>query len=268
MRSTAAIAVNVFRESVRDKVLYNLVAFAVLLMGASYQLGQLTAGQDVKIIKDLGLAATAMFGLFIAVFIGIGLVSKEVERRSVYSLLAKPVRRSQLVFGKYCGLVLTLAVNVTMMAAALYAVLAFMAWGADPVIVASWDAPALDPAILKALVLILVELMLVTAIAVFFSTFSTPMLSAALTFGLYVVGHFSADLRNFQQVVDSPLAARLARGLYWVLPNLAQFDIKADVVHGQPVAAGYLVLAITYALLYIAMLLLISSFIFSRRDFK
>ncbi len=134
-----------------------------------------------------------------------------------------------------------------MMAAALYAVLAFMAWGADPVIVASWDAPALDPAILKALVLILVELMLVTAIAVFFSTFSTPMLSAALTFGLYVVGHFSADLRNFQQVVDSPLAARLARGLYWVLPNLAQFDIKADVVHGQPVAAGYVALAIAYA---------------------
>jgi ABC-type transport system involved in multi-copper enzyme maturation permease subunit len=268
VKVTAAIAVSVFRESVRDKVLYNLVAFAVLLIGASYLIGQLTAGQDVKIIKDLGLAATALFGLFIAVFIGIGLVSKEVERRSVYSLLSKPVRRSQLVFGKYLGLVLTLAVNVMMMAAALYAVLALMAWGAGPTIVASRDVPALDPALLKAFALILVELMLVTAIAIFFSTFSTPMLSAALTFGFYIVGHFSTDLRNFQQVVDSPLAARLARGLYWVLPNLAQFDIKADVVHGQPVAAGYLALTITYAVLYIAMLLLVSSVIFSRRDFK
>jgi ABC-type transport system involved in multi-copper enzyme maturation permease subunit len=268
VKGTAAIAVSVFRESVRDKVLYNLVAFAVLLMGASYLLGQLTAGQDVKIIKDLGLAAMALFGLFIAVFIGIGLVSKEVERRSVYSLLSKPVRRSQLILGKYLGLVVTLAVNVAFMTAALYAVLAFMAWGASPTLVASWDAPALDPAILKAIVLILVELMLVTAIALFFSTFSTPMLSAALTFGFYIVGHFSTDLRNFQQVVDSPLAARFARGLYWVLPNLAQFDIKADVVHGQPVPAGYLGLAIAYAALYIAMLLLISSFIFSRRDFK
>ena len=111
MRPIALIAVNVFRESVRDKVLYNLVLFAILLIGASYLIGQLTAGQDVKIIKDLGLAATSVFGLFIAVFIGIGLVSKEVEKRSIYSLLAKPIHRYQLVLGKYAGLVLTLAVN-------------------------------------------------------------------------------------------------------------------------------------------------------------
>ena len=97
MRAIGAIAINVFRESVRDKVLYNLVLFAILLIGASYLIGQLTAGQDVKIIKDLGLAATSLFGLFIAVFIGIGLVSKEVERRSIYSLLAKPIHRHQLV---------------------------------------------------------------------------------------------------------------------------------------------------------------------------
>src|SRR6202162_5763739 len=118
MRAVALIAINTFRESVRDKVLYNLVLFAILLMGASYLIGQLTAGQDVKIIKDLGLAATSAFGLFIAVFIGIGLVSKEVERRSVYALLAKPVERYQLVLGKYTGLVLTLVVNLAVMAAA------------------------------------------------------------------------------------------------------------------------------------------------------
>ena len=116
--------------------------------------------------------------------------------------------------------------------------------------------------------MIYVELMLVTAIALFFSTFSTPMLSAALTFGLFVAGHFSGDLRNFQDAVDSPAAARLARGLYWVLPNLAPFDVKADVVHGIPVPAGYIGLTLAYAALYITMLLVISSFIFSRRDFK
>ena len=268
MKATAAIAVNVFRESVRDKVLYNLVLFAVVLIVASYMIGQLTAGQDVKIIKDLGLAATSVFGLFIAVFIGIGLVSKEVERRSIYALLAKPIHRHQLVLGKYFGLTLTLAVNVAVMAAALYAVLAYMSWGVSENVARTWDAPALDPALFKAVVLILVELMLVTAIALFFSTFSTPMLSAALTFGFYVVGHFSTDLRNFQEVVDSPLAARFARGLYFVLPNLAQFDVKADVVHGQVVPAGYVGIATAYAALYIAMLLVISVFVFSRRDFK
>jgi ABC-type transport system involved in multi-copper enzyme maturation permease subunit len=268
MSATAAIALNVFRESVRDKVLYNLVLFAVILMAASYLIGQLTAGQDVKIIKDLGLSATSLFGLFIAVFIGIGLVSKEVERRSVYSLLAKPIHRYQMVVGKYAGLVLTLIVNVAIMAAAQYVVLAYMGWGVSPDIQRSWDAPALDPAILKAIVLILVELMVITAIALFFSTFSTPILSAAFTFGFFIVGHFSTDLRNFQQVVDSPAAARLARGLYWILPNLAQFDVKTQVVHAQPVPLGYIAFTSAYAALYIAVLLVAAVVIFSRRDFK
>src|SRR5438876_10849201 len=129
MRVIRSIALNVFKESVRDKVLYNLVFFAVLLIAVSYLLGQLTAGQDIKIIKDLGLAAMSIFGLFIAVFIGIGLVWKEVERRSIYSLLSKPIRRQEVVVGKYAGLVLTLTVNIVIMTVALYAVLAYVAWG-------------------------------------------------------------------------------------------------------------------------------------------
>ncbi len=268
MKAIGAIAVNVFRESVRDKVLYNLVLFAILMIGASYLLGQLTAGQDVKIIKDLGLSATSVFGLFIAVFIGIGLVSKEVERRSVYSLLPKPIHRYQLILGKYAGLTLTLIVNIALMTLAFYAVLLYAGWGVDPEVERAWDAPALDPALLTAIALILVELLLVTAIALFFSTFSTPMLSAALTFGLFIVGHFSTDLRNFNQVLDSPPAAAVARSLYWVLPNLGQFDVKAQVVHGQAVPIGYVALTSGYAALYTAMLLTIAVYVFSRRDFK
>jgi ABC-type transport system involved in multi-copper enzyme maturation permease subunit len=268
MRAIGWIGINVFRESVRDKVLYNLVLFAVLLMGGSYLIGQLTAGQDIKIIKDLGLAATSIFGVFIAVFIGIGLVSKEVERRSIYSLLAKPVERHQIVLGKFAGLVLTLAVNLAIMAAALYAVLGYMAWQAGPTVAQAWEAPALDPAILKAVAMTLVELSLVTAIALFFSTFSTPMLSAALTFGLFVAGRFSADLRNFKDVVNAPSAARLANGLYWLLPNLSGFDIRSQVVHGQPVPYGYLALTSAYGAIYISILLIAASLVFARRDFK
>jgi Cu-processing system permease protein len=268
VKATAAIAVNVFRESVRDKVLYNLVLFAILMIGASYLLGQLTAGQDVKIIKDLGLSATSVFGLFIAIFMGIGLVSKEVERRSVYSLLPKPIHRYQLILGKYAGLALTLVVNVAMMTVAFYAVLAYTGWGVSPAVEELWGAPAIDPALLKAIGLIVVELLVIVAIALFFSTFSTPILSAALTFGLFIVGHFSTDLRNFDQVVDSPAAVRLAQTLYWVLPNLAQFDVKSQVVHGQPVSLTYMALAAGYAALYTAMLLTIAVYVFSRRDFK
>ena len=268
MRTVSRIAVSVFRESVRDRVPYSLVLFALLLIGSSFLLGQLTAGQDVKIIKDLGLAATAVIGLFIAIFIGIGLVSKEVERRSIYALLAKPISRPQLILGKYTGLVLTLAVNVAVMTIALYAVLAYMTWTESEVFQSAWDAPGIDPALLKAVFLIFVELMLITAIALFFSTFSTPLLSAALTFGLYIVGHFNADLRNFEQVVDSRAAAWLARGLYHVLPDLSAFDVKTQVVHGIAVPAGYIAAQTAYGVTYIAVLLLIAIVIFSRRDFK
>ena len=268
MRILWLIAVNFFRESVRDKVLYNLVGFAVLMIGVSLLIGQLTAGQEVKIIKDLGLASVSVFGTFIAVFIGIGLVSKEVERRSIYALIAKPMSRPQLVLGKFAGLALTLAVNVAVMTAAIYAVLAWWHLRSPEGVRAAWEAPALDPALLTALGLIYLELLIVTAIAIVFSTYSSAILSAAFTFGLVVAGHFGNDLKNFDQVTESPAAQALARGLYYVLPNLSFFDMKSRVVHGDPVLAPEVWLAMGYATIYIAALLTLAIWIFSRRDFK
>lgn len=268
MRVIGLVAWHVFKESVRDKVLYNLVMFAVLLIAASFLIGQLTAGQDIKIIKDLGLAASNVFGLFIAVFIGVGLVWKEVDRRSVYALLVKPIRRHAFIAGKFAGLALTLVVNLAVMAAALYVVLAGMAWMQPVLAKASVEAPVLDPNLLKAYLLIFVQLLLVTAIALFFSTFSSPMLSAALTFGLYIVGHFNDDLAHFETVLTSRAAAWVARVLYYALPSLAPFDVKAAVVHGQPVPAGYVVLTCGYGLLYAAAVVAVAMLIFSRRDFK
>lgn len=268
MKAIRAIAVSVFRESVRDKVLYNLVGFAILLMGISFMISQLTAGQDIKIIKDLGLAAMSVFGLFIAVFIGIGLVAKEVERRSIYSLLSKPVSRAEVVLGKYAGLVLTLGVNIAIMTVALYAVLAWVGWYIGEAGRLASETPTLDPALLKAVLLIFVQLTLVTAVALFFSTFSTPLLSAALTFGFFVAGQFSTDLKNLDQVVESRSAQLLSRGLYYVLPNFGAFDVSSQVVHGLPVGAGYLAVVIAYGAVYIAFLLVGSVTVFSHRDFK
>lgn len=264
----STIAVSVFRESVRDKILYNLVFFAVLLIAVSYLLSQLTAGQDMKVIKDLGLAAMSLFGLFIAVFIGIGLVSKEVEKRSIYALLAKPIRREEFVIGKYLGLVLTLFVNLAIMAIAYYGVLGAVAWIDGSWQRPHWEAPAVDPALLKAIAMIFLQLALVVAVALFFSTFSSPMLAAALTFGVYVVGHFNADLKNFERVIDSKPVAYVARALYYLLPNLAPLDIKSDVVHGVHVPAMYLLLNTGYSLVYMAVLVSAATFIFRRRDFK
>jgi Cu-processing system permease protein len=268
MRVIRVIAISVFKESVRDKVLYNLVLFAVLLIGVSFLISQLTAGQDVKIIKDLGLFAMSMFGLFISVFIGIGLVSKEVEKRSIYALLAKPIRRQELIVGKYLGLLLTLLVNLTVMVVAYYAVLGAVAWIDGAGYRPHWGAPAVDPTLLKAVAMIFLQLAIVTAVALLFSTFSSPMLAAALTFGLYIVGHFNTDLRNFESVVDLKPVVYLARALYYLLPNLASLDIKSEVVHAIPVPAGYLLLNAAYAVTYVMGLLAAAIFIFVRRDFK
>jgi hypothetical protein len=154
------------------------------------------------------------------------------------------------------------------MAVALYAVLAYVAWTLGPVVARAWETPALDPAMLKAVWLTFAELAVVTAIALFFSTFSTPLLSAALTFALVVAGRFSVDLRNFDQAVDAPAAVALARFLYWVLPNLAPFDVRSQVVHGLPVSMSYLAVTSLYGVLYVCALLAVAVFIFSRRDFK
>lgn len=267
-RTIRHIAVAVFRESVRDRVLYNLVGFALLVIGVSLLIGQITAGQDVKIIKDFGLAAMAVFGLFIAIFIGIGLVSKEVERRSVYSLIAKPVRRSELVVGKYCGLALTLFVNLAVMVAVWYAVLAFIAHGASHEIRQSWDAPAADPRMLIAVVLIFEQLLLIVALAVFFSTFCEPLWAAVFTLGLYVAGHFCAELRGFEVVVGDSPVRYLTTGLSYVLPDMAMFDVKNAVVHGQLVPGGYVATATAYAASFVLVLVTAAVWIFSRRDFK
>jgi ABC-type transport system involved in multi-copper enzyme maturation permease subunit len=268
MATVLRIAANVFKESVRDKVLYSIVLFAVIIIAASLLLGQLTAGQEVKIIKDLGLAAISLFGHFIAIFIGIGLVSKEVERRSIYALLAKPMTRSQFLLGKYLGLVSTLAVNVTVMTAALFVVLAVYAGLTPEKVRAGWETAAVDPALTKASALMLVELALVTAVAIFFSTFTSPVLAAGFTLGLVIVGHFNADLKNFEAVVESAPAAWLARALYYLLPNLAPFDVKLQVVHAHPVPPGYMALTAAYGVVYIAALLMLAAVLFSRRDFK
>ena len=262
------VAVHVFKESVRDKVLYNLVLFAGVLMASSFLIGQLTAGQDVKIIKDLGLTSISVFGLFIAIFIGIGLVSKEVEKRSIYALLAKPLRRHEFIAGKFMGLALTLAINIAIMSAVLFALLAYYGFSEPAHIQRAWEAPAADPALIKAILLIYLQLLIVNALALFFSTFTSPMLAAAFSLGIWIAGHFSADLKAFDQMVESAPAATLGRVLYYVLPNFGSFDVKSLVVHGQHVAGGLMAINALYAAAYIGILLTAAALIFARRDFK
>src|SRR5687768_7746767 len=182
---TIAIARNAFREAVRDRVLYNLILFALLLIGSAIFLGELSAGQEAKIIVDLGLSAMLLFGVFIAIFVGVGLVYKEIERRTLYAILSKPIGRGQFLVGKYLGLSLTLLVNVIVMGGGVTLALVYVQRGWNPLAGKIW------PAIL----LIYFELLIITAVALVFSSFSSPALSALLTFFVFIIGHFSADLK-------------------------------------------------------------------------
>src|ERR671916_211909 len=183
----SAIARNAFREAVRDRVLYNLVLFVLLLTAAAIFIGELSGGQERKIIVDLGLSAMLLFGVFIAIFVGVGLVYKEIERRTIYAIFAKPVGRGEFLVGKYLGLCLTLLVNVAVMGAGVSLALLYVRGGYDPLVLSIW------PSVL----LIFMELMILVAVALLFSSFSTPALSALLTFAVFIIGHFSADLNSF-----------------------------------------------------------------------
>ncbi len=257
-RRIAAIARNAFREAVRDRVLYNLVLFVLLLIVGAIFLGELSGGQERKVIIDLGLSAMLLFGGFISIFVGVGLVYKEIERRTVYAIFSKPIGRGEFLLGKYLGLCLTLFVNVVVMGAGVSLALIYVRRGWDPLALRIW------PAIL----LIYVELMILTSVALLFSSFSSPALSALLTFFLFLIGHFSADLKNLAAPMGSTGARWLFGALYYLLPNLANYSYITPAAHGQTPDGANVLAALLYALIYVSVILAAATLIFSRRNFK
>lgn len=257
-RRVAAIARNTFREAVRDRVLYNLVLFVLLLTGAAVFLGELSAAQEAKIIVDMGLSSMLLFGVFIAVFVGVGLVYKEIERRTLYAIFSKPVGRGEFLLGKYIGLCLTLAVNVAVMGAGVSAALIYVHGGWHPLALSIWPA----------VVLVYVELTIIVAVAILFSSFSSPALSALLTFFVFVIGHFSGDLKNLSAATAAAGTRFIFSALYYLLPNLSNYAYITAASHGRTPTVEAFTGGVFYALVYIAVLLSAASLIFRRRNFK
>jgi ABC-type transport system involved in multi-copper enzyme maturation permease subunit len=253
-----AIALNTFREAVRDRVLYNLVAFVLLLIAAALVFSQASLGQEAKIITDVGLSAVRLFGLSIAVFIGVGLVYKEIERRTVAVLLAKPLHRYQFILGKYGGLALTLLLNTAVMTGALTLALLYAQGGAD---ILQWH-------IWPAAYLLWLELLVMTALALLFSSFSTPALSALFTVLLFIIGNLVTDWRLFAESSASLLTRLISRLLYYALPHLPNFNYIAPTAHGQVIPWRLVLGATAYAALYCAAVLALTVLIFQRRNFK
>jgi ABC-type transport system involved in multi-copper enzyme maturation permease subunit len=253
----AAIASNTFREAVRDRVLYNLIGFAVLMAGASILVGQISVEIEKLVVVNLGLTVVSLFGVVIAIFIGIGLVSKEIDKRTLYTVLSRPVRRWEFILGKFFGLAGTLAVNAACMAAGVFLSLLYVAHHLERA----------DASILVALYFIVLQFVIVTALALLFSSFSSPLLSAVFAFALFVIGSFSADLRGFAGMTQGA-AHWLTTAVAYIVPNFSALNVISSVAHGEPVAAQLIAANTAYSLFYAAMVLCGAVLIFERRNLK
>jgi ABC-type transport system involved in multi-copper enzyme maturation permease subunit len=257
MRQVVVVAANTFREAVRDRVLYNLIVFALLLVAASLLVGLVSIGIERLVLINLGLTAISIFGLAIAIFVGIGLVSKEIDKRTLYTVLSRPVRRWEFVVGKFCGLLGTLAVNTAFMATGFFATLFCL----------TRHFQRADVWLLVAIYFLVLQFAIVVALALLFSSFSTPLESAVYAFLLFVIGTFSEDLRRFAHAAHGGLRVATTAAAYLV-PNLAALNVILPVAHGRPIAGSLVFYNTVYALFYATAAIAGAVLIFERRDLK
>ena len=249
-----ALAGNTARELARNKLLYLIAIFCVLLILGSLLLTTLSIGQFERIINDVSLAGIQLSGVLVAIFIGVNLVAGEIDRRTVYITLAKPVSRTQFLVGKYLGLCATMLVLVAVMGAVLFALLRTIA-----------IAPGVATA--GALVLIFVELCILAAFAMVFSSFTTQTLGVMFTAGVFLIGHLAGDLHAFAQRLGGTGGAVLS-GIASVIPNLDLLNLKVQAANRLPVTVPFIAHSALYGLTYAAIALSVAAFIFQRRDFK
>lgn len=251
------IAANTFREAVRDRVLFNLVFFAILMTGSAPLFSSISIGIERIVMINLGLTAVSLFGIVIAIFIGIGLVSKEIDRKTLYTVLSRPVRRWEFIVGKFLGLAGTLAVNTAFMTLGFYAALFYVAH----------RLAGADLALLIAIYFIVLELLVITALAILFSSFSSPLLAALFSFAMFVIGSFSDDIRGFAGIAHGAprWAATLAS---YIFPNFSSLNIITQSAHAVPVSGVAVLVNTAYALTYTFAVLLVAVLIFERRNLK
>lgn len=251
------IARNTFREAVRDRVLYNLIAFALLLTGGAVLVGQISIDIERLVVVNLGLTAVSLFGVVIAIFIGIGLVSKEIEKRTLYTVLSRPVRRWEFIAGKFCGLSGTLVVNTLCMAVGVFAALLYVSH--------QWQVS--DAWVLVALYFIVLQFFILTALALFFSSFSSPLLSAVFAFSLFVIGSFAEDLRGFAAMTHGA-TQWLATAAAYMVPNFSALNVINQVAHGTGVSGSLIFWNSIYAVVYTLAVLSGAVLIFEYRNLK
>ncbi|MCK4518510.1 MAG: ABC transporter permease [Candidatus Omnitrophica bacterium] len=251
----AVISKNTIKEIIRDKIYYIFLVFALIMIGGSMLLADLSMGAQIKVVKDMGLGIISIFSLLSAIFLGINLLNKEIEKKTVYNIFSKPISRCQFILGKYAGLVFSLVLLIAVMAAGLL-MLGFL------------YEKVFDLSIFLAAFMIFIEVMIITAFVLFFSTFSSPVLSGIFTLCIYILGHLAGELKVLSSTMAGSLASFVLKCLYYLLPNLSNFDIKSEIVQKILPSKGYMAACLSYGALYVAILLFLSVAIYNRKDMK
>ncbi len=250
------IALNTFREAVRNKVLYSVVLFAILMVGVSAFFGSVSIGEQERVIKDFGLFSLSFFGAIITILIGVTLLNKELKQKTIYNILSKPVSRWQFIVGKHCGLTCTVSLLVFMMGVGLVGFTACF-------------EGRIDWLLLQATVFILLEVSIIAAVAMFFSSLVvTTTLTGMFTLGTYIAGHSIAYFKYFLQnpEVSNPALDRLVMVLDWIVPDLSLFNVADQIVYGKAAAPEQLAYAVIYAASYSLVALCLATLIFQRRE--
>lgn len=255
MRAVRAIAANTFREAIRDRILYLFIGFAVVMVLSTKLFGMLTVGDEVKIVKDIGLASMRFFSMLIAVMMSMILISREVDNRTVFNILAKPVRRWQFILGKYLGLVAIVAANLILITLVLMMMVVIV-------------AGEFDPMLIFAAAMTILEMLVLAAFATFFAVLTRPILGSLMTLAVFVVGHLSADLWLLTQQLPGALTRTVVAVIYYLLPNLERFNFDTEVVHDLPIPGAAIGWAAVYAGAFVAVVLFLATLRFQSKDLK
>ncbi|MFW5965865.1 MAG: ABC transporter permease [Persicimonas sp.] len=256
LRAMATIAANTFRESIRNKVLRSLLFFAVLIVVSGLVLTQMSLHEEVRVARDLSLFASSLFAMIMAVYSSITLLHTEIERRTVYTILSKPIHRWEFVIGKFLGVLGLMALIVAL----LWCISAVVVWmaGAKPTAPMGW-----------AYLTLFFQMVIISAIALLLATFSTPLLSGMITVAVFIVGNLFSHLEQAKEMLEKQggSGGLLIDVVQFILPNLQALNLSNEVTHNIDIPLEYLASALWYTGSYSALVLLLAILIFSRRDF-
>lgn len=252
MNNIISIAKNTFRETIRDKILYGILAFAFLFLGSTIFFGSISLGEDIKVVKDFGLAGIYIFSVIIAIFLGTSLVYKEIEKKTLYIIFSKPVAIYQFVVGKFFGLWLSITLNVLLMTIVHLIIVKIKGGGFDLIA-------------LYAILLLIFELAVFVALTILFSSVTTPLAGTIFSIIILYIGHSLEMLKKYAEKASEAMKI-FANTVYYILPNLEKFNLRNSVVHDVTPSSGQIIYPIIYSILYVVVLLWASSLALKKQD--